>query len=384
MNFGKVVRRALGAAFTLVLILGVSLSTPSAAQSLVTTTSSSAAEAIPALPEPLTEAAVNALISRLSDTQVRQLLLDQLNTQAVPEAEAAADLSEFRYHATTGALGQIKIAIERIPLMLTSQVKAFANFGNFLGVNGLLSLAGYMLMVVAGALVIEMIFRRATAQWLTLPEVAEANPTLRQTLLRLFARLTSQVAAVGVFVFAANSITVYAVPEYYHPFIMLVGPMLIGLPRLALAVGRFFMAPDNPAYRIVYADDDTAKAMVFHSFWFAFLVGFGYVILPFNMANGVPMGETRLGFWITLSVFFVFGNRHLAVPCRTGDDDARRRSECQPYGRSHRPRVPRLWNNGCRQHVVVGQYCCELRKIRIPRQWPALQDNGPDAVRTRP
>lgn len=303
MQFGIHIARAVGAALFLALALCLTLVGPGTAQSLLPSTSTSAEAAVPPLPEPMTEAAVNALISRLSDTQVRQLLLDQLNTQTVPEAEAAADLSDFFYHATTGALNQIKTAIERIPLMLTSQVKAFANFGNFLGADGLLRLAGYILLSVAGALVVEMIFRRATSKWIKLPEVAEANPTLRQTLFRLFARLTSQVAAVGVFVFAAHTITIYAAPEFYHPFMLLVGPMLIGLPRLALAVARFFMAPDNQAYRIVYADDKTAKAMTFHTFWFAFLIGFGYVIIPFNMANGVSIGETRLGFWITLSVF---------------------------------------------------------------------------------
>ncbi|WP_420013774.1 mechanosensitive ion channel family protein [Tateyamaria sp.] len=157
-------------------------------------------------------------------------------------------------------------------------------------------------MAIAGGLVAELIFRRVTRKWLVLPNVIEATTTLRQTLMSLLARLTGEVIAVVVFVVVAYAITFTLVPEFYRPFIGLVGPALIGLPRISTAVTRFFMAPNNPAYRIVHTDDATAKGMVYHTRLFALLIGFSFVILPFNAANGVPMGETRLGFWLNLAV----------------------------------------------------------------------------------
>ncbi|MEP1012506.1 MAG: mechanosensitive ion channel family protein [Paracoccaceae bacterium] len=254
------------------------------------------------LPDPLTPEAANALLSRLSDTQVRDLLLEQLNTQAVSADEETSGLSDFLYHATSGSIKGVTEAIAKLPILYSSQVKAFSNFYGFVGTKGLLKTAGYMIMVLAGALVVELIFRFLIRKWLVLPKVAEENPTMRQSIFGLLTRLTSEIVAVGVFIFVARLLTLYFVPQYYHPLMLLVGPYLIGLPRLAVAIGRFTMAPYNPQYRFVHSDDATAKAVVFHNFWFAFLIGVGAVIIPFNAANGVPVGETRLGFWINFSV----------------------------------------------------------------------------------
>ncbi|MEO1362594.1 MAG: mechanosensitive ion channel domain-containing protein [Pseudomonadota bacterium] len=284
-----------------VLLSGL-LSTAAPAQSLVPGTTTSDEAAVPALPDPLTEEAANALISRLSDSEVRALLLDQLNAQASDTGAQDAEIGDLLFHATTGAFSSITEAVERLPMLFTEQRKAFANFGRFVGTNGLWSLAGYFVMVLIGALIVELIFRRFIRRWLVLPKVAGTSPSLRDAVGPLAIRLTSEILSVVVFIVAAQQITQWAVPQYYHPFITLVGPWLIGLPRLAVAVSRFLMAPTAPAYRIVYADDATARAIVFHMFWFGFLIGLGAVILPFNAANGVPQGETRIGFWINLSV----------------------------------------------------------------------------------
>ena len=63
-------------------LLAVSTYVPANAQSLFST-STAVVDTTPVLPDPLTPEAANALISRLSDTEVRALLLDQLHTQPV-------------------------------------------------------------------------------------------------------------------------------------------------------------------------------------------------------------------------------------------------------------------------------------------------------------
>ncbi len=293
--------RTIAAQLAVCLALCLIWAAPISAQSLVPLGDTTEATA-PALPDPLTEEAANALISRLSDTEVRALLLDQLNAQAVEEDATDEGVSEFFYHATTGAFTSITQAVARLPILFSRQAEAFDNFGTFLGWGGMARLMGFLLMAIAGGLVAELIFRRVTRKWLVLPNVIEATTTLRQTLMSLLARLTGEVIAVVVFVVVAYAITFTLVPEFYRPFIGLVGPALIGLPRISTAVTRFFMAPNNPAYRIVHTDDATAKGMVYHTRLFALLIGFSFVILPFNAANGVPMGETRLGFWLNLAV----------------------------------------------------------------------------------
>ncbi|MEO9515381.1 MAG: mechanosensitive ion channel domain-containing protein [Paracoccaceae bacterium] len=276
------------------------LCTPAFAQ--VSLTGSTDTDTQVTLPDPLTPETANALLSRLSDAQVRDLLLEQLNTQAVADDEESNGLSDFLYHATSGSIKVVTESVAKLPVLYSSQAKAFSNFYGFVGSNGLLKTAGYMLMVLTGALIVELIFRFTIRKWLVLPKKAEENPTMRQSVVRLLARLTSEILAVALFILVARLLTLYFVPKYYHPLMLLVGPLLIGLPRMAVAVGRFIMAPNNPHYRFVHSDDRTAKAVVFHNFWFAFLIGVGAVIIPFNAANGVPVGESRIGFWINFSV----------------------------------------------------------------------------------
>lgn len=56
------------------------------------------------LPVPLTTESANALISRLSDSEVRTLPLDQLNTQATEiKALETSGSEEFLFHAKSGA-----------------------------------------------------------------------------------------------------------------------------------------------------------------------------------------------------------------------------------------------------------------------------------------
>ena len=287
-----------------VLLVSV-LATAVPAQSLVTGTSATEETAVPSLPDPLTEEAANALISRLSDAEVRALLLNQLNAEAAAQAsDIDADINDFVHHATTGAFEQITTAIQRLPILITEQARAFNNFGSFVGTNGLLSLAGFFAFVFVGAFAIELLFRRTVRQWLVLPPKSETQTGIRNATIPLVKRLVGEIGAVAVFVVAAAMINRFVVPPYYHPFISLVGPWLIALPRMCMAVGRFFMAPNAPDYRIVSATTETARAMVFHMFWLGMVIGLGQVIVPFNVANGVPVGETRIGAWINFAVHF--------------------------------------------------------------------------------
>lgn len=283
----------------LVVLVGWTATAP--AQTLFSSDAGSPEVVVPTLPDPLTPEAATALISRLSDKEVRALLLERLNTAASPENDDT-EVADFLYHATTGAFGAITSAIERLPILYSTQVRAFANFGNVVGANGLLKTASFLLLVIAGAFAIELVFRWAVSRWFVLPSNPDPSPTFRQSMYFLTARLASEILGVVVFVLAAMLLTQFLVPEYFRQFLGLIGLWLIALPRMAIAVGRFMMAPDNPPYRIVYATDQTAKAIVMHNFWFAIIIGIGVVLIPFNHANGVPPGESRIGFWINLSV----------------------------------------------------------------------------------
>lgn len=268
-------------------------------------TTSAGSEDIPiTLPDPLTPEAANALISRLSDADVRALLLDQLNTQAAATpADEDAAVNDFLYHATAGATRSITVPIERLPILFSEQGRAFSSYYEKIGgFSGLLTLFGYMILVFGVAAIAELIFRRLTRDWQILPPADADNMTLRETIQLLTQRLTTQVIAVVVFVLVARTVGKLILPETLLPTVQLVGIYLIGFPRFMLALAFFFFAPMNPEYRLLNVDTKTARAFCFHQFWLAVLLGFSAAILIFNANNGVPQGETRLGFWLNLTL----------------------------------------------------------------------------------
>ncbi len=276
------------------------------------------AETSPTLPDPLTPETANALISRLSDAEVRALLLDQLHTEAAGNADADNGESEFIYHATGGAWQSVVIPVQRLPDLFSGQARAFTNFYDKIGGGaGLLQLLGYMVIVFGAAALAEIAFRRATRNWRILPPSDPENMTLRETLQLLAQRLTTQVVAVVIFVIVARTVGQIILPELLVPTVQLIGIYLIGFPRLMLAFAFFMMAPMNPEYRLLNLDTKSAKALCFHQFWLAFLIGFSAAIQTFNANNGVPLGEIRLGFWLNLSMHIyliaVFWRYHAAA-----------------------------------------------------------------------
>jgi small-conductance mechanosensitive channel len=265
--------------------------------------SSTTVQETPTLPDPLTTEAANALISRLSDTEVRALLLDQLNTQAVATGQDAGGSSEFLFHATKGAWQSVLISVKGLPDLFTRQARAFSNFYDSIGgQTGLLGLLGYMAVVFCVAAGVELIFRRLTRNWRILPPADPENITLRETLQLLAQRLTTQVVAVIIFVLAARTTGMLILPETLVPSVQRVGLFLIGFPRFMLAIAFFMFAPMNPEYRLLNVDNKHARAFCFHQFWIAFLIGFSGAIIAFNTNNGLPMDASDLGFWLNLAL----------------------------------------------------------------------------------
>ena len=281
-------------------LLAVSTYVPANAQSLFST-STAVVDTTPVLPDPLTPEAANALISRLSDTEVRALLLDQLHTQTV-EVEDTDGLNDFFYHATTGAAKSTALSASSLPVLFDRQPKAFATFYGKIGGEGLLRLLGYMVVMFGGAAIAEMIFRRLIMKWQIQPPADFNNITLREIVSFLSKRFAREIIAVFVFIITAMSIGTAILPPFLGGVVGLVGPYLIAFPRLMVAVGRFLFAPKNHYFRLLNVDDRTAKAAVLHSFGIAFLIGFSFVIQQFNEFNGLPRDVSRIGFWLNLAV----------------------------------------------------------------------------------
>jgi small-conductance mechanosensitive channel len=200
-------------------------------------------------------------------------------------------------------LQSVVIPFQRIPELFSGQARALSNFYETIGGGaGLLQLFGYMLIVFGGAVILEAIFRRLTRDWVILPPADPENTTLRETLQLLAQRLTTQVIAVLIFMLAARTIGKLILPEQFFATVQLVGIYLIAFPRFMLAMAFFMFAPMNPEYRLLNVSTPIARAFCFHQYWLALLLGFSAAIQIFNLANGLAVGETRLGFWLNLAL----------------------------------------------------------------------------------
>ncbi len=282
------------------LLIGLALTLGGTANAQISFSASETTDATPVLPDPLTPETANALISRLSDSEVRALLLEQLNTQAVESEYAnASGISDFFYHSTTGAADSVVVSVERLPKLFGGEARVFSTFFERIGGGmGLLVMFSYMALVFGAGVLAELGFRRLTKNWQILPPADPENIKLREVLQLLFQRLSTQVVAVLIFMVVASSVSRMITPSDLHPITTLIGQYLIGFPRLALAFAFFFFAPMNPEYRLLNADTPTARAFCKHQFWLAFLLGFSAAMPAFNEMHGIPVGELRLGFWL--------------------------------------------------------------------------------------
>ncbi|MEM9603038.1 MAG: mechanosensitive ion channel family protein [Pseudomonadota bacterium] len=292
--------RSLALAITL---LGAGVWGTASAEGVIPQGQSGSAPQSPVIEGPLTEAQATALISRLSDEAVRTILLEQLATKAEEAVEdQGAEVKDFVHHLTSGAFAGVVTSIERVPILFTKQAEAFRTFYTAHGADQLGRFVLAFLALIAIAAAVEWLFRLFVARRFTMPETVSETNTLRETVSLLTARLFRDVAGVLVFIFVARQLGPLLIAEPLLIYAGLIGSNLIAIPRIATAVARFLMAPKLPAFRLVHASDTVARASVFHMFWFAVLIGVSTVLLNFNQLNGVPLGETRLGFWLNLAV----------------------------------------------------------------------------------
>lgn len=297
----------------LVLLLLLAAAPQTSAQSLVPG-SDETAVAAPALPTPLTEETANALISRLSDSEVRALLLQQLNTQVVAEENARGGLSQLFSIATVGVVQSVGDAFGKLPELGRTLSRAVGVFMDRLGTNGLTLMLVTMTIAIISAALIEFGFRRLVRSWVENIRVS-ASPSLRDTLAFLAKRLTADIVAVMIFFVSATMIAstigprlgmaAGLTPQQGAAIGYYVGPIwfnLIVLPRIGWAVARFLLAPQRPEFRIIHTDDATARGIYLHQGGWALLMGLTFWVPQFLVMNGEELGNARAGFWLNLAI----------------------------------------------------------------------------------
>ncbi len=274
----------------------------SQAQTVMPGVSTGSAEAPTVNPEDLSQEDIRDMVSRMSDSDVRNMLLERLDAVAQKEeaADESASIVEFLNAAANGTWISVYEAAVRLPILFSSQATSFNNFYNTLGGAGILQLFGSILVGLLAGFVAEKLVNWITRNWHT--QVISDNATLFESLKFLGFRLLKQIYGLIAFFIVARIVTVNLMTPEMVAFSQVIVFNMVVLPRLALALGRFLLAPEKPEFRLLATDNWTAKYLYWHQFGIVLLMGFSVAIVTFNDMNGVPMGTSRLGFWLNLSI----------------------------------------------------------------------------------
>ncbi|SDD78889.1 mechanosensitive ion channel family protein [Ruegeria marina] len=288
--------------FALAALIGfVTIAEPAAAQA----TETGAATAVPVIPDDLTPEQVDDLVARLSDDQVRALLLERLD--AVAEARAGDSpapqkglIAEITETANAMIASWLDV-LSKVPQLVGKQAEALHNFTTTFGTSGLASLFGFTFLALAIGYAAEKAATYLTRSWLRKVPSGSADD-LRGAVGFLFRRFCREILGLVVFyyvlVFVGRRLLSPEDIAFAAPFVL----YMIWVPRLGAALSRFILAPERPEMRLVNIDDHWAKYLHRNQIGLFLLIGFTLFIVTFNGLNGIAMGEMRLGFWLNLSI----------------------------------------------------------------------------------
>ncbi|MCL6284316.1 mechanosensitive ion channel family protein [Ruegeria sp. 2012CJ41-6] len=279
------------------------------AQAQMSTGGASTAPSVPTLPEELTPEIVDDLVARLSDDQVRALLLQRLDAVA-EEQSASTQANKSMLTEVTETFREMTSSwthvVTTLPTLFSKQGQAFGAFGSSFGSGGVLLLFGLIAAVLALGYAAEKLFGLITRKWHDQTDPGD-SADLWGALRYLFRRFCHELAGLIVFYVVIRTVgRALLTPEqmtFAAPFVF----FLIWIPRLGSSISRFVLAPKKSQLRLVNVDDHWAKYLHRNLIGLVILVGFTLFIVRFNALNGLTPGDTRLGFWLNTAIHIYIG-----------------------------------------------------------------------------
>ncbi len=261
------------------------------------------------IPEDLTPEQVDDLVARMSDDQVRSILLERLDAVAEKNAAEAEDredpITEINEIWTEMVASWTEV-IMTLPNIFHAQVDAIQSFTGTFGTAGALELVGLVISVLVVAFIAEKLFELFISRWHKQTE-GQAEGDLWGAVRYLFGRFCREIAGLVVFYVVVRAIgrglltteqITYAAPFVFY---------LVWIPRLGAAASRFVLAPKKPEFRLVNIDNHWANFLHRNLIGLLVLIGFTLFLLHFNRLNGITGGETRIGFWLNASIHIYIG-----------------------------------------------------------------------------
>ncbi len=253
--------------------------------------------------------AVRELVSRLSDSDVRRLLLQQLDAVAATKLEASTETQQSIFSlVTTSVPAGVSQALMLFPEMLSFQKRSFLAFTNSLIHRGVPGLVVGFLMAIAFGLIVEFLVRRLLVDYRAVVDKISADKfSLKQTLKVLGLRLVLDMSGLIVFIV----ITQIAIRQSIEPAGHYVAHQflwnLVLIPRLFSVALKFVVAPNRSDLRLMNTTDVSAQFLHRHLVCVAWLIGLTLTISDLNRSMGIQIGEAKLGFWFNLAIHGYFG-----------------------------------------------------------------------------
>jgi small-conductance mechanosensitive channel len=288
-------------AFALLMMTNLAHAQAHMAAKTATASNTNEAEAIQ-LPDPLTEETATALVARLSDDQVRALLLERLNTVAAQQAEVDAGPSMVEMLDRDSSmfftnLGKTILAAPKVPGVIGTA------FTNFIG-DRPLSHFLIMTVVLAAAFAVGYLAEFGISRLVDGRQPAGSiidKASLRQKLAALFSSIGHDWLRIIVFAIAGIAVIAlaYAAGSVDRRTLVMI-LLTVVVARLAHATARFLFAPSRPELRICRTDDQTASFMTRQITLIAGYSAASVFLITWLGDLGLRFSEARPGFWLGL------------------------------------------------------------------------------------
>lgn len=259
--------------------------------------------ATPALPDPLTPAAVDALVSRLSDAEVRDLLLTELRSRAVAQADAMQSPDRLADGLTAkigNTAAMLAAAIRESPAQAGAGLAAFRDYLFGIGRAGTAWLALVLGLAIAlglgadravtwrGAAPVRLPVRRDTG-------IAPLDVTVNATF-ALLSHMSRGVVGAVVAPAVGAAVVSAILPLREARVALAVLVWLVFIPRLGLELARLHRARTEPG-------DRAARLIPAGILLAAVLTGVGEVLTRVAVETGRQAQTQGAGFWLGTTVF---------------------------------------------------------------------------------
>jgi small-conductance mechanosensitive channel len=259
------------------------------------------------LSDDLTKLEVRDLLSRLSDDEVRALLISQLDRLAT--AKTVSESEKTFEESIASLYRRMNVMWAAMPALPHLGTFIFQKLTEGQPPSRMRSVSLFLVVIFLGAGIVEWLFRRLFTR---LSQLAHGGETVT-TIDRLGVaglRLAIDLVSIGVFVLAAILIY-FAFYDDHAPTNSAISAILwtVVFTRAILAIANILFSPDRPGLRLLPLDDETAR----HSFRRVALVGFlivvavqlGKLLHQYELAEGPTLAEGAITTLAVLGVIVV-------------------------------------------------------------------------------